>query len=52
MPRLKVIASNEQPERETNFPEIWLLHKDNNTIEVHVMHDGLKRPFVRDKSAA
>jgi len=52
MPRLKVIASNDQPERESNFPETWLLYKENDTIEVHVMHDRLKRPFVRAKSAA
>ncbi|HZW93574.1 MAG TPA: hypothetical protein VFF64_11545 [Candidatus Eremiobacteraceae bacterium] len=52
MAQLIIIASNDQPERESNFPGTWLLHKENNTIEVHVMHDRLKRPFVRDKSAA
>ena len=52
MAQLMIIASNDQPERENNFPETWLLHKGNNTIEVHVKHDRLKRPFVRDKSAA
>lgn len=52
MARLIVIASNEKPERESRFPETWLLHKENKTIEVRVMHDGLKRPFVREKSAA
>ena len=52
MAQLIIIASNDQPERESNFPETWLLHKENNTIEVQVMHDRLKRPFVRDKSAA
>ena len=52
MARLMVIANNEKPERESHFPETWLLHKANNTIEVQVMHDRLKRPFVRAKSAA
>jgi hypothetical protein len=52
MARLRIIASNDQPERESNFPETWLLEKQNNTIQVHIMHDRLKRPFVRDKSAA
>jgi hypothetical protein len=52
MARLVIIASNDQPERESNFPGTWLLHKENNTNEVHVQHDRLKRPFVRDKSIA
>jgi hypothetical protein len=52
MAKLEVIASNAHPEREVSFPETWRLHKDNNTTEVHVMHDGLKRPFVRDKVTA
>jgi len=52
MTQLIIIANNDQPERKSNFPETWLLHKGNNTIEVHVMYDRLKRPFVRDKSAA
>ena len=52
MRQLIIIASNDQPERESNFPETWLLPKGNNTIEVHVMHDRLQRPFVHDKSAA
>ena len=52
MAQLIIIARNDQPERESSFPETWLLHKENNTIEVQVMHDRLKRPFVRNKSAA
>lgn len=52
MAQLTIIASNDQPERESNFPETWLLHKENDTIEVRVLRDRLKRPFVRDKSAA
>jgi hypothetical protein len=52
MAQLRIIARNYQPERESNFPETWVLHKENNTIQVHIMHDRLKRPFVRDKSAA
>jgi hypothetical protein len=52
MSQLAIIASNDQPQREGNFPGTWLLHKENNTIEVHVMLDGFKRPFVRDKSIA
>jgi len=52
MAKLVVIASNAHPEREVSFPETWRLHKENNTTEVHVMHDGLKRPVVRDKSTA
>jgi hypothetical protein len=52
MAKLVVIASNDQPEREANFPETWRLHKENNTIEVHVRHDVLKQPFVCDKSTA
>ena len=52
MSKLKLIASNDHPQRESNFPDTWLLHKENNTIAVHVMHDRLKRPFVRHKSAA
>jgi hypothetical protein len=52
MTQLIIIANNDQPERESNFPETWLLHKENNTIEVRVMRDRLERPFVRDKFAA
>jgi hypothetical protein len=52
MSRLVIIASNDQPERESTFPGTWLLHKRNNTTEVHVQHDRLKRPFVRDKATA
>lgn len=52
MARLVIIASNDQPERESNFPGTWLLHKENNTTAVHVQHDRLKRPFVCDKSTA
>ena len=51
MAQLRIIASNDQPERESNFPETWLLHKETDTIEVQVRHDRLQRPFVRDKSA-
>ena len=52
MAKLVIIASNAHPEREVSFPETWRLHKENNTTEVRVMHDGLKRPFVSDKSTA
>ena len=52
MAKLAIVASNSQPERKSNFPGTWLLHKENNTIEVHVVHDGLKRPLVRDKTTA
>ncbi|MBV9342418.1 MAG: hypothetical protein JO159_16215 [Acidobacteria bacterium] len=52
MAQLKIIASNDQPERQSNFPETWLLHKDNNTIEIHVTHDRLERPFVRAKAGS
>ena len=52
MAKLVVIASNARPEREVSFPETWRLHKENNTTEFRVMHDRLKRPFVRDKSTA
>ena len=52
MARLVIIASNDQPERKNNFPGKWLIHKENNTIEVQIMHDRLKRPFVRDKRGA
>jgi hypothetical protein len=52
MAKLVIIASNAHPEREVSFPETWRLHKENNTTEVHVTHDGLKRPFVRDKVTA
>jgi len=52
MAKLRIIANNDQPNRENHYPQTWLLSKQDNTIEVHVMHDGFNRPFVFNKAAA
>jgi hypothetical protein len=52
MANLIVIARNDQPKREEQYPQTWLLFKGDNMIEVHVAHDSLNRPLVRDKGAA
>jgi len=52
MAKLRIIAKNDRPNRENQYPQNWLLHKQHNTIEVQVKHDGLSRPFVFNKAAA
>ena len=52
MANLRIIVSNDRPIREGKYPRTWLLCKDKDTIEVHVTHDSLNRPFVLDKGAA
>ena len=52
MANLIVIARNDQPRREEDYPETWLLFKGSETLEVHVTHDSLERPRVLDKGAA
>jgi hypothetical protein len=52
MANLILIAKNEQPKREERYPQIWLLYKGHDTIQIHVTHDGLDRPRVLDKGAA
>jgi len=52
MAKLRIIANNDQPNRENHYPQTWLLYTQDNTIEVHVMHDGFNRPFVFNKAAA
>ena len=39
MANLTVISSNDQPIRHDEYPLTWLLHKDNDIIEIHVMHN-------------
>jgi hypothetical protein len=36
MPDLRVIAHNDQPKREENYPRTWLLYKEKETIEIHI----------------
>jgi hypothetical protein len=52
MAKLRIIAKNEQPNREQRYPQTWLLHKQDNTIQIQVKHDGLNRPFILNKAAA
>ena len=52
MADLRVIVSNDEPKREEEYPQIWLLYKDRETIEIYVRHDNHNRPFVLDKGAA
>ena len=52
MANLSLIVSNDRPMREAKYPRTWLLYKDKDTIEVHVMHDSHNRPFVLDNSVA
>jgi hypothetical protein len=52
MAKLIIIRSNDQPMREENYPQTWVLYKDDNTIQLHVMHNRHDRPFVVDKGAA
>jgi len=52
MAKLRIIAKNDRPNRENQYPQNWLLYKQHNTIEVQVKHDGLSRPFVFNKAAA
>jgi len=41
MANLRVIARNDKPKREENYPRTWLLFsKDKETIEIHVRHDS------------
>ena len=48
MAKLKVIRSNNQPQRKENYPRTWLLYKHDNTIQVQVRHDRHNCPFVVD----
>ena len=52
MANLRIIISNGRPIREEKYPRTWLLYKDKDAIEVHVVHDSHNRPFVLDKGAA
>jgi hypothetical protein len=52
MAKLIIIRSNDQPMREEKYPQTWVLYKDDNTIQLHVMHNRHDRPFVVDKGAA
>ena len=52
MANLRAIVSNDKPIREQNYPRTWFLYKHNDSIEVHVRHDGHNRPFVHGKGAA
>jgi hypothetical protein len=52
MEGLTIIASNDHPKRENEYPQTWVLYKQDNTVEVRVIHDRLNRPFVCDKTAA
>jgi hypothetical protein len=52
MAKLRIVAKNEQPNREDRYPQTWLLYKQDNTIEIQVKHDELNRPFVFNRAAA
>ena len=52
MANLTIIISNDQPNREQDYPRTWLLYKGNDTIEIHVAHDSQNKPLVLEKGAA
>ena len=52
MANLAIIVNNDQPIREETYPRTWLLYKHEDTIEIHVTHDGHNCPFVLDKGVA
>lgn len=50
---LVVVVRNPEPNREHNYPGIWLLYRQGpEPLEVHVGHDGHHRPHVLAKGAA
>lgn len=49
MTNLRLIASHARPSRQGDQPRIWLLYKDNETLELHVSHDIHYRRFLLDK---
>jgi len=52
MANLRLIVSNDQPEREEQYPATWLLYKDKGIIQLYVGYDNDNRPFVFAKGAA
>ena len=52
MANLAIIVCNHRPICEETHPRTRLLHKDKDTIEIHVTHDRHNCPFVLDKGGA
>jgi len=52
MTNLRLIVTNDLPIREEKYPYSWLLHKNKETIEVHVRHESHNRALVIDKVVA
>lgn len=52
MANLIVVIRNDQPEREAQYPQTWLLYKGSDLIEIHVAHDSPHSPRVLNKGAA
>jgi DNA-directed RNA polymerase subunit H (RpoH/RPB5) len=52
MASLFIISRNDQPQREKNNPQTWLLHQKDQTIELHVKHDENNKPCVLDRGVA
>jgi hypothetical protein len=42
MTNLRLIVSNDRPNREEKHPRNWLLYKDKHVLEVHVTYDSHK----------
>ena len=52
MASLFIISRNDQPQREKSNPQTWLLHKKDQTIELHIKHDQNNKPWVLDRGVA
>ena len=52
MAKLGIIASTDRPIREEKHRRIWLLHKNKDTVLLHISHDAQERPFVLNKGVA
>ena len=50
---LTIVVSNPDPKREQDHPRAWLLHaQGEESVEVHVEYDSVRRAYVLRKTAA
>ncbi|HZW93570.1 MAG TPA: hypothetical protein VFF64_11525 [Candidatus Eremiobacteraceae bacterium] len=50
---LTIVVSNDQPSREEQYPNTWLLYRrGRGVVEVHVAHDSDHKPYVLDNRVA
>lgn len=50
---LLIVVSNDQPSREEQHPNTWLLYqRGQDVVEVHVAHDSQHKPYVLDRAIA